>query len=588
MTVTVLITFGIFGFLVITLLLNLIRPVYAFSLSAFCLIVFNIITIDEFIQSFANTSLLTIFLLIFIAKVIRDNFNVIGWMDYLFKRTTNPRLFLFKKSLSVSLLSSVMNNTPIVAMLIPYSILWAKENKVGVSKLLLPISFAAITGGMITVIGTSTNLVLNGFLESNSLPVLGFTDYLIPGVLVSIGAAIYSSTLGYNLLPNRKLPNDVSENLIQDYLVECVLLQLKDGKENTVESLNLRDLKEIFLAEVIRQDQVISPVSPTTKLQEGDRLFFAGDKNSVISFVENSQILDWAKSNKFNIPKGNAIVEAVVPYNSILANNTLKNIDFRSKYDSAVIGIHRNGEQLKGKLGGIILKPGDLLIIIAGNDFKKRIKTQSDLYLIKGLIEKRNKSPKDKLNKTIFGLVFIGMILAHLFFSIPFFLMLLGILGISFFTGFTNSKKLKDEFNLELLMILGSAIAIGVAMTNIQAGKYILEGIQHFFPSPSLFAMLATITFFTVVLTNFITNVAAVSIMFPIVFSLAPNLSIPTSTLFLIVAFSASASFITPMGYQTNIMVMGPGGYNSKDYFRFGFPMTIIYFAIFSSYLYFT
>ncbi|MGB1004489.1 MAG: SLC13 family permease [Salibacteraceae bacterium] len=568
--------------------MNLIRPVYAFSLSAFCLIVFNIITIDEFIQSFANTSLLTIFLLIFIAKVIRDNFNVIGWMDYLFKRTTNPRLFLFKKSLSVSLLSSVMNNTPIVAMLIPYSILWAKENKVGVSKLLLPISFAAITGGMITVIGTSTNLVLNGFLESNSLPVLGFTDYLIPGVLVSIGAAIYSSTLGYNLLPNRKLPNDVSENLIQDYLVECVLLQLKDGKENTVESLNLRDLKEIFLAEVIRQDQVISPVSPTTKLQEGDRLFFAGDKNSVISFVENSQILDWAKSNKFNIPKGNAIVEAVVPYNSILANNTLKNIDFRSKYDSAVIGIHRNGEQLKGKLGGIILKPGDLLIIIAGNDFKKRIKTQSDLYLIKGLIEKRNKSPKDKLNKIIFGLVFIGMILAHLFFSIPFFLMLLGILGISFFTGFTNSKKLKDEFNLELLMILGSAIAIGVAMTNIQAGKYILEGIQHFFPSPSLFAMLATITFFTVVLTNFITNVAAVSIMFPIVFSLAPNLSIPTSTLFLIVAFSASASFITPMGYQTNIMVMGPGGYNSKDYFRFGFPMTIIYFAIFSSYLYFT
>ncbi|MGB0391219.1 MAG: SLC13 family permease [Salibacteraceae bacterium] len=588
MTVTVLITFGIFGFLVITLLLNLIRPVYAFSLSAFCLIVFNIITIDEFIQSFANTSLLTIFLLIFIAKVIRDNFNVIGWMDYLFKRTTNPRLFLFKKSLSVSLLSSVMNNTPIVAMLIPYSILWAKENKVGVSKLLLPISFAAITGGMITVIGTSTNLVLNGFLESNSLPVLGFTDYLIPGVLVSIGAAIYSSTLGYNLLPNRKLPNDVSENLIQDYLVECVLLQLKDGKENTVESLNLRDLKEIFLAEVIRQDQVISPVSPTTKLQQGDRLFFAGDKNSVISFVENSQILDWAKSYKFNIPKGNAIVEAVVPYNSILANNTLKNIDFRSKYDSAVIGIHRNGEQLKGKLGGIILKPGDLLIIIAGNDFKKRIKTQSDLYLIKGLIEKRNKSPKDKLNKTIFGLVFIGMILAHLFFSIPFFLMLLGILGISFFTGFTNSKKLKDEFNLELLMILGSAIAIGVAMTNIQAGKYILEGIQHFFPSPSLFAMLATITFFTVVLTNFITNVAAVSIMFPIVFSLAPNLSIPTSTLFLIVAFSASASFIAPMGYQTNIMVMGPGGYNSKDYFRFGFPMTIIYFAIFSSYLYLT
>ncbi len=578
-------TFSLFFVLIITLLFDLIRPVYAFSGVSFGLILFKVIGINQFINSFANESILTIFLLIFIAQIVRDNFNIIGLLDQLFQNTKNPRWFIFKKSLSVSALSSVMNNTPIVAMLIPYSIHWSKKNDISVSKVLLPLSFAAITGGMITVIGTSTNLVLNGFLEANSLPVLDFKDYLIPGVLVSLGVAIYSSTLGYNLLPNNTYHATDKKELQKDYLVECSLVHRKEGESCTVESLGLRHLNEVFLVELIRENQVISPVHPKTELEIGDRLFFAGDKEAAVTFVSSNEFLDWSKSKKFNISKESAIVEAVVPYNSGLTNSTLRDFDFRLKFNSAVIGIHRNGEKVKGKLGSVILKPGDLLILIAGNDFKKLLKSQRDLYVITGLKEFSNTSKSNGFKKKVFVLGALMMIVLNVLNVISFFTLLIGILGIAFVTKLTNSTKVKQEFNLELILILGSAITLGLAMGKVGAGEVMVDLLKVVSPNLNMYALVAIIAVLTVLLTNFVTNVAAVSIMFPIVYALAPLISLPISSLFIIVAFSASAAFITPIGYQTNIMVMGPGGYKSKDYLKFGIPMTIIYFGILIAYL---
>ncbi|MFT6324371.1 MAG: di/tricarboxylate transporter [Salibacteraceae bacterium] len=580
-------TFLLFMALVIVLLFDLIRPVYAFTAVGFGLIVSGVIEVRQFIASFANESILTIFLLIFIAQVVRDNFNIFGGLDRLFQNTTNPRWFIFKKSLSVSALSSVMNNTPIVAMLIPYSVHWSKKNDISVSKLLLPLSFAAITGGMISVIGTSTNLVLNGFLEANSLAVLSLHDYLIPGVLVSVGAAIYSATVGYSLLPNKKSdPTEVSE-FQKDYLVECTLISGKVGT-CTVGSLGLRQLKDVFLAEVIRKNKVISPVHPKTELEVGDRLFFAGNKDAAIQFVSENELLDWSKSLKFNISKQNAIIEAVIPFNSGLVNSTLRNYGFRLKFNSAVIGIHRNGEKVEGKLGSIVLKPGDLLIIIAGDDFNKLVKSQRDLYVINDVRKPNTNAPKNAMHRNVFLIGALVLIAANVCSFISFFTLLIGMLGMAFVTKLTNSRKLKQEFNLELLMILGSAITLGIAMNKVGAGEVIVDLLQVLSPDLNLYVLISLIVILTVILTNFITNVAAVSIMFPIVFALSPLINFPISNLFLIVAFSSSAAFITPIGYQTNIMVMGPGGYTSKDFLKFGIPMTFLYFGILFLYLKFS
>lgn len=569
------------------LIFDLIRPAYAFTGVSFGLIVFGILPVELYIKSFANQSILIIFLLIFLARTIRENFNVFEWLDVFFGQTKNPRWFLFKQSLGVSALSSVMNNTPIVATMIPYSMTWGKKNGISPSKILLPLSYAAITGGMITVIGTSTNLVLNGFLEANQMEQLSLWDYLVPGILVSVATAIYSSTFGYNVLPNLELNLPTSTEIQKDYLVECTLTQLENGGED-VESLGLRHLEGTFLAEVIRDQQIISPVHPKSVLQKGDRLFFAGDKEASIKLVSSHPKLEWSKSQKFNISKENAIVEAVVPYNSSIANSTLKKFDFRLKFNSAVIGIHRNGEKLTGKLGEIVIRPGDLLIIIAGDDFQKLQRNQRDLYVINGLkkgIPTQNKNYQNKKVKFLMGSGF--MLVLMLLNYISFFTMLLGMLGFAFLTKLTNSIKIKQEFNLELLMILGSAISLGLGLQEVGAGAFFLNLIEPFVPFLGTWGIVIIIGFLTVLLTNFVTNIAAISIIFPLVMAVLPIVDIAGSVLFLIVAFSASAAFITPVGYQTNIMVQGPGGYTQKDYFVYGVPMTMIYFAVLFTYLQF-
>lgn len=578
-------TFSFFIGLIIVLVFDLIRPVFAFAFVSFALMVFDVINVEQFISSFANKSILTIFLLIFVAQVIRDNFKIAEWLDEIFRETKNPRWFVFKKSLSVSALSSIMNNTPIVAMLIPYSMHWSKKNNVSVSKVLLPISFAAITGGMITVIGTSTNLVLNGFLEANNLPPLESADYFVPGVLVSIGVAIFSATIGFSLLPNKKSVIIDEAEFQKDYLVECSLVDSHEQKGCTVESLGLRNLNDVFLVEVIRGKQLISPVQPKTELEIGDRLFFAGDKEAAIKFIAENELLDWSKTKKFNISKENEIIEAVVPYNSGLANSTLRNFDFRLNFDSAVIGIHRNGEKIKGKLGSIVLRPGDLLIIVAGDDFDKLMRNQRDLYLISGVKGLFPQIQKNSKNKTLFVLGAIFMLLLFALNVLSFFTALIGILGMAIVNKLTDANKIKKEFNFELLIILGSAITLGLALTQVGVGEVIMRELAKVDHDINKYVLVAVLAGLTVALTNFVTNIAAISIMFPLVNSLSPIIDIPISNLFLIIAFSASAAFITPIGYQTNIMVMGPGGYKSIDYLKFGIPVTLIYFAILIAYL---
>ena len=578
------ITLGTFILLIGSLLSGRIRAVYAFSFASFLFIITQVISVNQFIGSFANSSILSIFLLIFIASVLRENFNMVRWLDRMYSNTTNPRWFLFKNSLSVSALSSFMNNTPIVALMIPYTYQWAEKNKVSASKLLMPLSFAAITGGMITVIGTSTNLVLNGFLEANELPLLTILDFILPGIIVSIGAAVYSATVGFKLLPNNTVLKKDDSVLGKTYLMECVVRKEAFIEDSTVLEAGFRNLEGVFLAEIIRGERRISPVTPDTVIQGGDRLLFAGEHASVSKLVEKEEFLTWSKLDKYALMDHQSLLETVIPYNSNLIDCTLKEADFRRRFQSAVVGIHRNGEQVEGKLGNIKLKPGDLLIVVSGKGYKKLFSSQKDLYIVNQINESQTQVQSwRKKTFLLLSLVGAGLIWGM---GLPFFVSLLFILGCAFLTGLTNTQRIKDEFNVELLMILGSAIAIGTAMLESGVGHEINVWIQYVVPQLESYWIVGIVLVFTIVLTSFVTNVAAVSIMFPVVYSLLPNINLPSSMVFLAVAFGASAAFITPVSYQTNLMVQGPGGYTSKDYLYYGFPMLMIYLGLFLTYLF--
>ena len=569
--------------LVIGLISDKIKPHILFLGSTLLLMVLGILHPKDFLSSFANESIATIFVLILITAALNSNFNIIKYLDTIFTQKRKPGIFLFQMTTSVSLLSSMMNNTPIVAMLIPYVLRWSKKMQVSPSKLMIPLSYAAITGGMITIIGTSTNLVLNGFIESKGETPFAFFDFLIPGLLVSGIGIIFMSTLGYYLLKDRKNPFDIVKENLKEYLVEVSLSpnSIQEGK--TVTQAGLRNLHGIYLVEILRRNKIISPVSPDEILEKGDRLFFAGDTTDILEIVKEESGFQFPKTEQFNLQGQLEIIETLVPYNSSLSGFTLKESNFREKYDAAVIAIHRNGERLSGKLGDIKLSHGDLLMLTAGKNFNKAVANDTNLYKL-GIKDQLGKVPKWKSNTLLLvSILSIASVIAGL---MPFFVGILLILGTFFGLQLMSQQELLKNLNIDLFLILGSAIALGTAFIETGGAKYVADAVIHLFSAYGNVSVVIGIYLLTVILTSFITNAAAISIVFPIAYEMSHSLDIASGAIYLAIAFGASCCFITPFGYQTNLMVYGPGGYKFSDFIKIGTPMTILYSAVCLAYIF--
>lgn len=568
------IVLGVIVLLVIGLVLDKFRPHFLFFAAVLILMILGILQPKEFLSSFANESLATIFVLILLTAALNKNFNIIKYMDNIFVQKKKPKLFLLQMTSAVAAMSSFMNNTPIVAMLIPYVMRWSKKMQISPSKLLIPLSYAAIVGGMITIIGTSTNLVLNGFIESKGGEPFAFFDFLLPGLLVSIVGISFLSLVGINLLKDRKNPLDVLQNNLKEYLVEVSLSpsSVKAGK--SVQDAGLRNLRGVYLVEILRNGKLISPVNPEENLKQNDRLFFAGDTTDIVEIVKEESGFQFSKTQQYNLAGKLEIIETLIPYNSNLAGRTLKESGFREKFDAAVIAIHRNGERLRGKLGDIKLVSGDLLMLTAGNDFYRLSAMDNNLYQLE-IKDEIGKTPTYKRNILIgVALLSLAAVISGL---LPFFVGLLVMLGAFVGLKLMSHKALMNNLNIDLFLILGSAIALGTAFIDTGGAKFIAAEVIHIFSAYGNLSVVLGIYFLTVILTSFITNAAAISIVFPIAYEMSHSLQIDPNAIYLAIAFGASCSFLTPFGYQTNIMVYGPGGYKFQDFFKIGVPMTALY-----------
>lgn len=561
--------------LVVTLLIwDKFKSTYVFFTAAFVLILLGILPVSEFLGGFANQSIITIFLLIFVTAVIRDNFDLVGLLDRFFGKSDSPSGFVFKLTTAVAGMSSVMNNTPIVAILMPYVYQWGKKHRVSPSKLLIPLSFAAITGGMITVIGTSTNLVLNGFISNSGGETLSYLHFVIPGVLVSLAGIVFLSTVGYRILPDSVSVTEQVQSNIREYLVETRVLPGADMVGKSISEANLRNLDGVFLAQILRGQHLIKSVDPDEVIQGNDRLYFAGDTKEVIELVKNRDGLEWAKTERFSLGTELDVVEAVIPANSILENKTLKDVTFRERYDAAVVAIHRNGERLSGKLGQVKLATGDLLLLTTGKQFKRLSEKDKNIYVVSFISTiDRTLTGKKKvflaLTVTLIALVFSGVI--------SLFSGLVLMLGTGVGLRMINQDKIKKHANLDLLVILGSAITLGGVFISSGAAELVARPFIDLFQPMGVYGLIIGLYLLTFMLTSFVTNVAAVSIVFPLAFQIIADLNLNPPLVYLVIAFGASAAFITPVSYQTNLMVYGPGNYKMRDFFKIGIPFTVLY-----------
>jgi di/tricarboxylate transporter len=549
-------------------------PVVLFGGVVALLFAFGVLEAGHLLSAMSNQAVITIFLLIFITGMLRNNFEILSFFDKIYGKAKRTGTFLFGLNTSVSLLSSVINNTPIVALMIPYVYNFSQARGISPSRLLMPMAYAATLGGTITVIGTSTNLVLNGLLAENNLPELTTANFFIIGLAATIVGVLYLSFVAPKLLADRTDPAEAFRKVAREYIVEVKVEEGSPLIGKTVEEAGLRSLGTVFLIELLRDGRMISPVQPRDILQANDLLYFAGAIEEVVDLVKKENGLSLPKTEKFALGDQLDIVEALIPANSNLSGKEVRKSNFRERYDAAIIAIHRDGRRLGGKIGGNILETGDLLLLSAGKEFSNRLAGDKNLYAV-SIVNKI--TPKNKRGKLGFliGAILGGVALAFGWMDFFKFLILLTLLGLGL--GLTSLSGLKREFSPDLYLTLVSSILIGTALIQTGTAGWLTAGMSEWMDQQTPFALLVLIFLLTTALTSFVSNVAAVSVVFPLVIAVVTPMQLPITPFMLALAFGASASFLTPVGYQTNLMVFGPGGYISRDFFKMGLPLTILY-----------
>jgi di/tricarboxylate transporter len=474
----------------------------------------------------------------------------------------------------VAAASAFLNNTPIVAMVAPQVESWAERRGQNPSQYLMPLSFAAILGGMVTVIGTSTTIVVSGLLVSEGLPAIGMFEIARVGLPLAVTGMILILLLAPILLPMRRGSLREFEEEFREYTVNMVVTPGGPLEGMTVEEAGLRHLEGVFLVEVRREGEIIAPASPQTHLKGGDLLTFAGRSDIVLDLRTTRGLSSDEEEHALELHEaGHTYFEVVVGADSPLNGRTLREVGFRQEYRAAVLALHRSGERLQAKMGEVVLRAGDTLILLAGVEFKALWRHRRDFLVISHLGGYPFVSSRKAF---IVGGILTSIVAAAAFGILPILQgSLLGAFLLVVF-GVMTPREAVDSIDLTVIVLIASALGLGTAiessgLAGTVAGT-LLEVTGGLGPRGALVGVLVT----TVLLTEIITNNAAAVLVFPIALATAANLGLDPRAFAMAVAVGASASFLTPIGYQTNTMVYGPGGYRFGDYARLGLPLTLL------------
>ncbi|MDB4083261.1 SLC13 family permease [Vicingaceae bacterium] len=577
LTTPVILLIATIVFLLSALYLEWFKPTVSFFIAILVFIFGGILTPSEALNGFANEQLAVIVLLLIISDIFKKSSVVNVLFHRLFGRSESINFFKLGMMTVVASFSAFFNNTPLVAMMMPYTNNWAIKNKVAPSKLLIPLSYAAILGGCVTLVGTSTNLIVNGLAIDAGFESLSIFDFATVGLPMMVIGIIYLLAFGNKLLPDTRSNKVVGNKGNREFFVETQIKANSKLINQTVESSGFRALKGLYLVEVVRNNLSFSPVAPDFVLRKDDALFFAGETKALEEIKEGSLGLTLPKIVDRLLGEKSSTNEVVVSFNSFLIGKKVKESDFRARFDAAIVAIHRNGERLSGKIGDMELKAGDVLLVFSGSNFISRAKNNRSFYILSHTEE------PDDINVKKVSLVFSALVFSVILSvssSVSLLLCLACVLLLGILLKIMPLNEIRKGLDFDLIILIAFGLAFGKAMINSGASIYLAGGfllLQNYL-SPTLFLMLIFII--TNILAAYITNKAAVAILFPISVSIAMQLGVNPIPFILIVSFGAAANFITPIGYQTNLMVYGYGGYNFKDFMKIGWPLTLIYMVV--------
>lgn len=538
------------------------------------LLVSGVLTPSEAFHGFANQAIFIIAAFYVVSSAIKESGALHWWVSRWLGQPARTSDAIPRVMGPVSIISAVISNTPVVAIFIPQIQDWARRNNIAPSKLMIPLSYASILGGTCTLIGTSTNILIVGMLEkANAADGLNLFSPIVVGVPLVLVGIVYFMVIGHRLLPDRGGTREIVSNT-REY---SVTMRVEPGGPlvgKTIAEAGLRHLQYSFLSEIQTDSHIIPAVGPEEILSGDDLLIFIGQPEAVSELRQFRGLTPADKQvHKLDVPySSRTLVEGVVAPTSNLVGQSIKASRFRTLFGGAILSVSRNGERINQKVGDIVIRAGDILLLEAARGFVRRHRFSRDFLLLSRIddatIPDLTKAP---IALGLLG-IFLVVVLTGLLPLVSGALLLVGALAA---TRCISMEYAQRSIDLRVITAIGASLALGFALEKTGLAAMAAQGIMSL-AGDNLFMNLLLLYLVTVAATELITNNAAAVLVFPLAVSLSNALDASLMPFVMTIMFAASASFLTPIGYQTNLMVQGPGGYIFSDYLKVGIVLSIL------------
>lgn len=542
------------------------------------LVLSGVLEPNDAMAGFASTALLTVAaILVVSAGLTRTGvITYVGNRIIHYSRGDEKRL-LALVMVTMAVFSSFINNTAVVAMFLPIMLGVARKFRISPSKLLIPLSFASILGGTTTLIGTSTNILVHSLMEENGMAGMGMFEITPMGLVYASVGLVYLFFIGRRLLPERGtatsyLPGHRGPG---QYMTEVQVPADSDLIGQRVEQALQSAHPEVRLLQILRGEMILWPPLDLVVIEAGDIFLLKGDVNQLLALYrrEGLELLPGLKAEAIRYAvKDMALAEVVITPNSDLIDRTLRDVQFRQHYGASVMALQRHGEHLRDELPGIRLRVGDVLLVMADREDMARLMTYEEFLLLEGVQEvvvNRDKAP--------IAIALVASLVATVSLtSVPVMVVALVVAVLMVITRCLTMRQAYAALDLSVLVLIGGAIALGAAMEQTGTAAYLANAVVDAVGGYGPRVVLSAVYLLTVIFTEMMSNTAAAVLMVPIALGVAHSIGVDPRPFAIAVAFAGSAAFSTPIGYQTNTLVYGPGGYRFLDYTRVGLPLNVI------------
>jgi len=570
-------TLGVVALALVAMVREIAQPDLVMMAALVVLAVSGILEPDEAFVGFSNKAVIAIGVLFVVSQALRSTGALDLILGYLMGRESSMMGGLTRITVPVAFFSAFLNNAPIVAMMTPAVLDWGKRVRIAPSRLLVPLSYAAILGSSTTMIGTSVNLTVAGLISEAGMPEMGFFELFPLGAPIACVGLLYLIFVAWRLLPDREPPGDAIGDRRHEHVIAIRVGDDCPLANQSVEDAGLRQLPGLFLVEIDRDGRVITPVAPDIPIRRGDVLVFAGVVSTIVDLQRIRGLIPIAEDEAgIEFSERRTLVEAVVSSSSPLVARTVKALNFRTVYDAAVIAVHRNGERVSGKIGEIVMRAGDTLLMQTAPGFMRAHRNSPDFYLVSDVGD----GDKPRYDRAWIAVAtLIGMVGAVSLFDTEISIAALAGAALLLVTRCVTGAEARQSVQVSILIVIAAGLGVAAAMTKTGAADWVasqlvlLAGIGS---DASPWAALAVVYVVCLLMAETLQHNAAAAIMFPIAVATAHQVGADPRGFIMAVASASCCAFASPVAYQTHLIVYGPGGYRFLDFVKAGWPLDVL------------